>query len=120
MLDLINQERRKAGVPDVKLDTNLRTVAQVKCKELIGLDYFSHQSPVYGLPFEMVTYFGIKCNKVGENLAMNCSVEAANIALMNSDGHRKNILNPDYTHVGIGAYEGVKGKYYCQMFICAG
>lgn len=117
MLDLINQERRKVGVPEVKLDTNLRNVAQTKCRELIGLDYFSHQSPVYGSPFEMLTYFRINYTKAGENLAMNTCVEAAHNALMNSEGHRKIMLSPDYTHVGIGAYEGVCGKYYTQMYV---
>lgn len=117
MLGLINQERRKAGVPEVKLDTNLSNVAQTKCRELIGLDYFSHTSPVYGSPFDMLAYFGIKYTKAGENLALNTCVEAAHNALMNSDGHRKIMLSPDYTHVGIGAYEGVCGKYYTQMYV---
>jgi uncharacterized YkwD family protein len=119
MLNLINQERAKAGLPEVKLDSKLSNVAQTKCKELIQLNYFGHQSPVYGSPFNMMAYFGIKYSKAGENLAMNTSVERAHIALMNSDEHRKTILNPDYTYVGIGAYQGVSGKYYTQMFICS-
>jgi uncharacterized YkwD family protein len=118
MLNLINQERKCNGLPELKLDTNLRTVARTKSREMIGLNYFAHQSPVYGSPFEMMLYFGINYTRAGENIAMNTSVESAHSALMNSDVHRKTILRSDYTHIGIGAYQGVSGKYYTQMFAC--
>lgn len=119
MLNLINQERKSYGLSELKLDTRLKNVAQTKCRELIQLNYFAHQSPVYGSPFDMIRYFGITFAKAGENLAMNTCVESAHDALMNSDAHRKAIMSPDYTHVGIGAYQGVSGKYYVQMFTCS-
>ncbi len=84
------------------------------------MNYFAHQSTIYGSPFNMMTYFGVSYTNAGENLAMNTCVERAHIALMDSENHRKTMLNPAYTHVGIGAYQGVSGKYYCQMFICNG
>ena len=116
MLTLINRERTNRGLHQLTLDTRLRTAARAKSEEMILLNYFAHQSPVYGSPFDMMAYFGVDYTKAGENIAMNTCVESAHAALMNSDAHRKAILSPDYTNIGIGAYQGVSGKYYTQMF----
>lgn len=116
MLTLINRERTNRGLHELSLDTKLRTAARTKSEEMILLNYFAHQSPVYGSPFDMMVYFGVDYTKAAENIAMNTCVESAHAALMNSDAHRKAILSPDYTHIGIGAYQGVSGKYYTQMF----
>ena len=118
MLTLINRERTNRGLHQLTLDTRLRTAARAKSEEMILLNYFAHQSPVYGSPFDMMAYFGVDYTKAGENIAMNTCVESAHAALMNSDAHRKAILSPDYTNIGIGAYQGVSGKYYTQMFAC--
>ncbi|MDD2433465.1 MAG: CAP domain-containing protein, partial [Clostridia bacterium] len=102
MLTLINAERAKAGVQALVLKPELVKVARIKSEEMIAKNYFSHVSPTYGDPFTMLQNFGIKYGHAGENLAGNPTVENAHESLMASPGHKKNILNPNYTHVGIG------------------
>ncbi len=118
MVDLINQERRKNSLPDLTVDLELARVARVKSQDLVDSNYFSHNSPNYGSPFDMMKSFGIEYLVAGENLAGNSTVERAHSALMNSSGHRKNILHPDFTHIGIGVKPSPKyGNMYTQMFI---
>jgi uncharacterized YkwD family protein len=114
MVDLVNQERTKAGVAPLKVDAELSRVARIKSQDMKDNNYFSHTSPTYGSPFDMMKSFGIKYRTAGENIAKHGSVESAHVGLMNSEGHRKNILNPNFTHIGIGI---VDGRYYTQMFI---
>jgi len=114
MINLVNQERQKAGVKPLEIDYELARVARIKSQDMKDKNYFSHTSPTYGSPFEMMKSFGIKYRSAGENIALNSSVEKAHAALMNSEGHRNNILNPGFTHIGIGI---VDGRYYTQMFI---
>ena len=113
MWELVNAERAKAGVPPVEFDEGLAEVACLKSADLITHNYFSHHSPTYGDPFVMLKSFGITYNYAGENLAGSPTVEIAHQNLMASPGHRKNILNPNFTHLGIGI---VKGGPYGQMF----
>ncbi|MDD4680332.1 MAG: CAP domain-containing protein [Clostridia bacterium] len=114
MIDLVNQERAKAGVAALKVDLELSRVARIKSQDMKDNNYFSHTSPTYGSPFEMMKNFGISYRSAGENIAKHSSVESAHAGLMNSDGHRKNILNPSFTHIGIGI---VDNRYFTQMFI---
>lgn len=114
MVNLVNQERAKAGVPALKIDLELSRVARIKSQDMRDKNYFDHNSPTYGSPFQMMKSFGITYRTAGENIAKHSSVESAMTGFMNSDGHRKNILNPSFTHVGIGI---VDGRYYTQMFI---
>ncbi|WP_216828304.1 CAP domain-containing protein [Alkalihalobacterium elongatum] len=117
MVDLVNAERAKVGLPALKVNTELTNVARVKAQDMIDNNYFSHQSPKYGSPFDMLQHYGVSYRTAGENLAGNQSVEAAHRALMNSDGHRANILNSHYTEVGIGIINGGPyGKMFVQMF----
>jgi len=69
---------------------------------MIDNKYFAHDSPTYGSPFEMMKQFGITYRYAAENLALHPSVESAHQGLMNSPGHRANILNPNLTEIGIG------------------
>lgn len=118
MLNLINQERAKVGVAALKFDAQVNKVAGIKAKEMVEKDYFSHTSPTYGTPFDMLRQFGVSFKSAGENLAGNTSVEAAHRALMNSAGHRQNILNSRYNYIGIGIEPSPKyGKIFVQMFI---
>ena len=119
MLDYINQERAKAGVAPLKMDTELARVAQIKSQEMVDKNYFSHTSPTYGSPFDMMRSFGIKYRTAGENIARNSTVLKAHTALMNSEGHRQNILNPNYSHIGIGIVpnRNSSGITVTQMFI---
>ena len=114
MVDLVNQERAKAGVAALKVDPELSRVARIKSQDMKDNNYFSHTSPTYGSPFDMMKSFGIKYRAAGENIAKHSSVDSAHVGLMNSEGHRKNILNPNFTHIGIGI---VDNRYYTQMFI---
>ncbi|QXM06426.1 CAP domain-containing protein [Crassaminicella indica] len=118
MFNLINKERTKKGLKPLTLDISVTNVARLKSQDMIDNNYFSHNSPTYGSPFDMLKQFGIKYLSAGENIAGNPSVKNAHTSLMNSEGHRRNILNPNFTHIGIGIKNGGKyGKIYTQMFI---
>ena len=78
--------------------------------------YFAHNSPTYGTPFQMMKSFGISYRTAGENIARGQSTPSAVVnAWLNSPGHRVNILNPSFTHIGVGYV--ADGKYWTQMFI---
>ncbi|MFZ5822981.1 MAG: CAP domain-containing protein [Bacillota bacterium] len=118
MLDLVNRERANAGLAPLKADLELTRVARLKSQDMINRDYFSHQSPTYGSPFDMIKRFGISYRTAGENIAGNGSVSGAHTSLMNSPGHRANILSTKYTHIGIGIRDGGPyGKMFTQMFV---
>ncbi len=118
MFELINEERVKAGIKPLVFDTELANVANVKAQDMVDNNYFDHNSPTYGSPFDMMKNFGIRYYAAGENLAGYNNVDKAHVGLMNSDGHRKNILNPNFTHVGIGVCKSPKyGYVFVQMFI---
>lgn len=118
MVNLINQERSKAGLPPLTVDLRLVDLARKKSQDMITNNYFSHTSPVYGDPFKMMTSAGINYRIAGENLAGAGTVDQAHSALMNSAGHRQNILNPSYDKVGVGiAAGGGYGNMYTQLFI---
>ncbi len=118
MLRLLNAERSKVGLKPLMIDLQITEIARYKAQDMIDNDYFSHYSPSYGSPFEMLHNYGIKYIYAGENLAGNDSVESAHESLMESEGHKENILNPEFTHVGIGVKEGSKyGKIFTQIFI---
>jgi uncharacterized YkwD family protein len=118
MIDLVNGERVKHGLKPLIVDMEVTRVARIKSRDLIDNNYFAHQSPTYGSPFDMLRRFGVNFRMAGENLAGNQSVTGAHTALMNSEGHRNNILNPNFTHIGIGIEKGSKyGMMFTQMFI---
>lgn len=118
MVELINQERDNSGLPALKVNLDLVKVARLKAQDMVRNNYFSHSSPTYGSPFAMMKQFGITYHTAGENLAGAPTVEIAHRNLMNSTGHRANILNRDFTEVGIGIVEGsAYGKIFVQMFI---
>lgn len=118
MLELVNQERAKAGLPALKVDMKLTELARKKSQDMVDNNYFSHTSPTYGSPFDMMKAAGVSYRYAGENLAGAAQVESAHRNLMNSPGHRANILNSNFDHIGIGIIEGSPyGKIYTQMFI---
>lgn len=81
-------------------------------------NYFGHTSPTYGSPFEMLKKFGFKYSYAGENLAGASTVDSAHVNLMNSDGHRRNMLSSNFTEVGIGVVDGGPyGKIFVQIFM---
>jgi len=119
MVEYVNGERVKAGLNPLQVDIQLSNVARVKSQDMVDNGYFAHNSPTYGSPFEMMRDFGIRYRAAGENIAKNSSVTAAHEALMNSEGHRANILNQNFTHIGIGIVDsgGIGGIIITQMFI---
>ncbi|UNC90689.1 CAP domain-containing protein [Candidatus Contubernalis alkaliaceticus] len=118
MFTLVNQERVKYGLSPLKIDMDLVRIARLKSQDMVNLNYFSHQSPTYGSPFDMMRNAGIRYIRAGENLAGSSTVQRAHTSLMNSPGHRANILNAHYTHIGIGIVNGSQyGKIFTQMFI---
>lgn len=118
MLSLVNEEREKAGLGPLRFNIKLTEVARIKSQDMIDNKYFAHDSPTYGSPFEMMKQFGITYRYAAENLALHPSVESAHQGLMNSPGHRANILNPNLTEIGIGIIPNSQGRYYVtQMFI---
>ncbi len=118
LVRLVNAERSKHGLNPLKVDLELSEVARFKSQDMIDNNYFSHYSPTYGSPFEMMNNFGVKYIYGGENIAGNQTVKAAHESLMDSKSHKENILNPDFTYIGIGIKEGAKmGKIFTQLFI---
>ncbi|QFT88638.1 SpoIVD-associated factor A [Bacillus sp. THAF10] len=116
---LVNQERAKYGLKPLKLNWELSRVARYKSQDMIDKRYFSHTSPTYGSPFQMIKDFGISYRAAGENIAAGqSSPQEVMNAWMNSEGHRKNILSSQYTEIGVGyAKGGQYGHYWTQMFI---
>jgi uncharacterized YkwD family protein len=105
VLDIVNQERTKAGLSPLTMDGNLTKVAMAKAQDMYNNNYFDHQSPTYGSPFDMMNKFGITYNTAGENIAkgQTSPTEVMN-QWMNSPGHRANILNSSFTNIGIAYY----------------
>lgn len=118
MLNLVNKARAESNLPALEADMEVVKVARIKAQDMIDNNYFSHSSPTYGSPFDMLKSFSVHYTMAGENIAGNQTVTAAHDALMNSPGHKANILKPDYTHVGIGIIDGGPyGKMFTQMFV---
>jgi uncharacterized YkwD family protein/spore coat assembly protein SafA len=119
VIRLVNVERAKAGLPALTQNWELSRVARMKSQDMINKNYFSHQSPTYGSPFNMMENFGIRFSAAGENIAYGQKTPAAVMqAWMNSSGHRANILSPSYTQMGCGLARTSSGvPYWTQMFI---
>ena len=118
VFDLINKQRISAGLSALEIDSELQKVARIKAKDMVENSYFSHTSPTYGSPFDMLKSFKVLYNTAGENIAGNSSNSGAVTAWMNSSGHKANILNSSFNYTGIGVVNGSKyGKIYVQMFI---
>lgn len=118
MIDMVNQERTAAGLNPVQVDLRLVAVARAKANDMKANNYFDHTSPTYGSPWAMMQQVGITVRWAGENLAGNKSVPGAMSAFMQSAGHRKNILDPKFTHLGVGIASGsAYGTLYVQEFL---
>ncbi len=118
MFELVNEERKNAGLAPLVWDDKLLPVARQHSEEMFRLKYFSHQSPVSGSPFDRLKAAGIKYSRAGENLAYAQSVAVAHRGLMQSQGHRENILRPEFTRFAVGVISaGPYGRMFTQMFI---
>lgn len=117
MLSLVNQARSRAGSSPLHIDAALVKLARMKAQDMVNQDYFSHTSPIYGSPYDMLKAYGVDYSYAGENLAGAATVQSAHDSLMDSPGHRDNILNQNFTRVGIGMVNSEKyGRIYVQIF----
>ncbi|MCX7772372.1 MAG: CAP domain-containing protein [Clostridia bacterium] len=118
LLDLINKERAASNVPPLAADPELMKVARLKATDMSQNNYFSHFSPTYGSPFDMMRQFGITFKAAAENIAGNSTVQGAVSSWMKSEGHKTNIMNPTYNFTGIGIAKNNKyGYVFVQQFI---
>lgn len=118
VFNLINQQRTNNGLSALKVDSEVQRVARIKAEDMVTNNYFSHTSPTYGSPFDMLKSFKISYRTAGENIAANSSNSGAVNAWMNSSGHKANILNSSFNYTGIGVVNSSKyGKIFVQMFI---
>jgi uncharacterized YkwD family protein/spore coat assembly protein SafA len=116
VIRLVNEIRAENGLPALTYNWELSRVARYKSQDMKDNRYFSHTSPVYGSPFEMMRSFGISYRSAGENIARGYATPQAVVnGWMNSSGHRANILNASFTQIGVGYV--AEGNYWTQMFI---
>ncbi|MGO1369855.1 MAG: CAP domain-containing protein [Senegalia sp. (in: firmicutes)] len=119
VIRLVNIERQKNGLSNLTESSNLSKVARYKSQDMINKNYFSHESPTYGSPFNMMKKFGISYRAAGENIAagQRTPKDVVN-AWMNSEGHRANILNSKFNQIGIGFIKDSNNYcFWTQMFI---
>ncbi|MDM5297699.1 CAP domain-containing protein [Bacillus pumilus] len=116
VVELTNKERAKQGLKALSVDTKVSKSARAKSQDMKDHNYFSHTSPTYGSPFDQMKAFGVTYKTAGENIAQGQrSPQEVVTAWMNSEGHRANILNKNYTHIGVGYVKD--GNYWTQQFI---
>ncbi len=116
VIRLVNEQRANYGLKPLTENWELSRVARYKSQDMSDNRYFSHTSPTYGSPFQMMKNFGLSFRTAGENIAYGQRTPQAVVnAWMNSSGHRANILNSAYTQIGVGYV--ANGNYWTQMFI---
>lgn len=117
MTDLVNKERENRGLKALVFEQKLQSIAREHSKDMLNRGYFSHYSPEGKTVADRALAQGIDFLVIGENLAYAPDVEAAHKGLMNSEGHRANILSEDYGRIGIGVMDGgMYGKMFTQVF----
>jgi uncharacterized protein YkwD len=117
MFKLVNKERALKGVKEVVFDLELRDVGRKHCRDMFERGYFSHYTPDGFSPFDRMGEAGIINTAAGENLALSPNADMAMQGLMNSSGHRANILSPNFGRIGIGVIDGgIYGEMFCQEF----
>ena len=117
MLDLVNQERAAAGLRPVVADPELTEVARRHSADMFARGYFAHDTPEGLTPFDRMRQANVSFLTAGENLALAPTLQVAHTGLMNSPGHRANILRPQFGRVGIGIMDGgMRGLMVSQEF----
>jgi uncharacterized protein YkwD len=117
MFKLLNKERTSRGIAALTFSDALTTVGTAHCEDMFKNGYFSHNTPEGLTPFDRMAQENITFNFAGENLALAPSVTLAMNGLMQSSGHKANILSTDFHKIGIGVINGgVYGEMFCQEF----
>ena len=118
ILERINSLRAENGLPALELDSLITATAQTKANDMVDNSYFSHNSPTYGTPFEMMQNAGIIYKTAGENIAGNSDIDDAINSFIESDEHSKNILSNSYNYIGIGIQKSnTYGYIIVLMFV---
>lgn len=117
LLTLVNKERTSRGLRPLQLDSTAAAAAEAKSRDMVNNSYFSHTSPTYGSPAQLLSRYGVRYSMYGENIGKGANAARLHAMWMASSGHRANILNPSFTHVGIGAVSGSTGYTATQLFI---
>lgn len=118
LLSLINNERNKNNLSNLEVDEKLQNVARLKAQDLVQNNYFSHISPTYGTPFEMLRKNNISYKTASENIAGNSSISGAVESWLNSDSHKENILSNEYNYTGIAVVDSIAyGKIIVELFV---
>lgn len=115
---LINEIRREHKLQPFEEDAHLTQLAIIKAQDMIKRNYFEHESPHYGHPWDMATLFDYEYTSYGENIARNFATPEQTVtAWMASPKHRENILKPSFTYLGVGVQKTKDGNYYAvQQF----
>ena len=117
MLDLVNQERAAAGLRPLAADPEMTEVARRHSADMFARGYFAHDTPEGLTPFDRMRQSDVEFLTAGENLALAPTLQVAHTGLMNSPGHRANILRPQFGRVGIGIMDGgMRGLMVSQEF----
>ncbi len=117
MVELVNAQRAKLGIAPLKWREDLATVGRKHSTDMFERGYFSHYSPEGKDVGDRLIDAGITYSYAGENLALAPNVERAHTGLMNSQGHKRNILDPAFKEIGIGVINGgVYGEMFTQVF----
>lgn len=118
LLNLINNERINNNLKEFKIDEDLQNVAKLKAEDLVKNNYFSHISPTYGTPYEMLKSYNISYKSGSENIAGNSNIKSAFESFMESESHKNNILSNEYNYTGIAVVDSIAyGKIIVEFFI---
>lgn len=117
MFTLVNRERRERGIPELVWSPQIVPVARAHSRDMWERKYFSHINPDGEDPGDRLSRGGVEYSLAGENIALAPTVSMSHQGLMNSEGHRRNILDPSFRNIGIGVIDGgVYGKMFTQNF----
>ena len=119
MLELVNADRKKHKKGPLKHNAELAEVARTHSADMLKNRFFAHKSPKAGLVGDRLFAAKIRVTACAENIAMNESVETAQARLMQSPGHRKNILDGTFSHGGIGIVQASNGLFYVTQVFAA-
>jgi uncharacterized protein YkwD len=113
----VNNERTSRSLAALAFSDNLAAVARAHCSDMLKRGYFSHYTPEGLSPFDRMTEANIIFNNAGENLALAPNVDLAMKGLMQSPGHKANILSTNFHRIGVGVIDGgIYGEMFCQEF----